>query len=70
MLFRFLLYFFIGIIIYRFITSIFAPNKRHQRSYTTNQQTRKEGDVSIKQKASKKKHIGKDEGDYVDYEEV
>jgi len=71
---RFLFYFFIGLIIFRFITSLFRPRRPQQQASRRdfqNNDERREGEISVKvdnQKA-KKKFTNKD-GDYVDFEEV
>lgn len=73
MLFRFLLYFFIGLMIFRFISSLFRP-RRTSRQYTNQHRSstqRKEGEVSVNlNQNTSKKHIAKDEGDYIDFEEI
>ena len=74
MLLRFLLYFFIGLFIYRTIVNIFRPKRTFKDSrnyYSREQDNRREGEVTIKKKqADKQKYVSKDEGDYIDYEEV
>jgi Domain of unknown function (DUF4834) len=68
-LFRFLLIFLLIYLGIRFISRLLfpAPNSGNNTSNTK----RKEGEVIIEDTPqSKTKNISKDEGDYVDYEEV
>lgn len=56
----------------KFIMWIFRPTVKPDnanRSYNT-QQKKKEGEITINYISEKKKHIQKDSGDYVDFEEI
>ena len=71
-LFRLLFYFIIGYSIFRFLSAIFRPKRTQQSNYTQQRPKRKEGDVAVDSDptSKKEKRISKDEGDYVDYEDV
>jgi hypothetical protein len=71
-LFRLLFYFLIGYFIFRFISLVFRPNTKQGSNFNQQQnKKRKEGDISINvDKSANTKRIPKDEGDYVDYEDV
>lgn len=72
MIFRYVLYFIILYLIIRFFQNLFHPrtNKGHQFS-NQNYQSRKEGEVRVDlNQQPKEKRVSKNEGDYIDYEEV
>ncbi len=76
-MFRYFLIFLVVYLAFKLIQS-FAKPKRKSQYYTSykntgyrNNQQRKEGETTIqKTKENKEKKIQKNEGDYIDYEEV
>jgi len=77
MIFKLLIYGVVFYYLFKFIARIFgvfiikkaAQQFTNQDQYSTNQQTKKEGEIYIKTKPKdKKKHVTG--GDYVDFEEV
>jgi len=62
----FIVKFFTRFILQRFFKKMQTNFESQQNQY----QKKEEGDVTIKTKSDKNKKIDKDEGDYVDYEEV
>lgn len=74
-LFRTLIVFGIILLIFRFITRYLLPffviNERMQQSsHYHDKQPRREGEVTIKQSSPGRKQVKKDEGEYVDFEEI
>lgn len=71
-LIRLLFYFIIAYSIFRFISTLFRPTAKRHTNYTQNNNKRKEGDikVNINHTPKQNKRISKDDGDYVDYEEI
>ncbi len=73
MLFRLFLIFLIIFLITRLVQSFFRPlaKQKGYSNYQKQSQNRQEGDITVsdKQRGTSKK-ISKDEGDYIDYEEV
>lgn len=51
---------------------LFPPRsgRNNDRDYFNRSGNGREGDVTVENKASRNKKINKDEGDYIDYEEV
>ena len=70
LLILFVIYFIVKIftrfILQRFFKKVQTNFENQQNQY----QKKKEGDVTVNTKPDKNKKIDKDEGDYVDYEEV
>ncbi len=74
-MFKFILIVFVIFFILKFIAQYFLRSfLKNMQKNSGNQQTqynqRKEGDVTINTKAKTGKKIDKDEGDYVDFEEI
>ena len=78
-LIRFLFFFFIIYFIIRFVTRVVMPflfgssyqsMNQGKRRDDPGQYRKKEGEVTIDYVPKKKKKIGKDEGEYIDYEEM
>ena len=71
MFFRLLLLFFIAYAIISYVRRIFAPAKKSKSNfYDQSAPKEKEGSISVQNTGNKKRKINKDEGDYIDYEEV
>ena len=71
MFFRLLLLFFIAYVIISYVRRVFAPTKKKSSNYYEKSAPQeKEGKVSVQNSGIKKKQINKNEGDYVDFEEV
>jgi len=71
MFFRLLLLFFIAYAIISYVRRIFSPTKKKSSNYYDKSAPKeKEGKISVQNPGNKKKQINKDEGDYVDFEEV
>lgn len=63
--------FFVIRIFSRFVLRRYVKNMRNQYENQQNQYNKKhEGDVTINTKPEMDKKIDKDEGDYIDYEEI
>ena len=69
LLILFVIYFVIRIFS-RFVLNRYVKNMRNQYKNQQNQYNNKEGDVTINTNSQQEKKIDKDEGDYVDYEEI
>lgn len=72
-LLRFLLIFGLIYYFFRFISRLFSFTSSSKQKYNSNQSYhngKKEGDVTINKKPDTSKHIPKEVGDYIDYEEV
>ena len=70
LLILFIIYFVIRIFS-RYVLPTYVKNMRNQYENQQNKYSRNnEGDVTINTKPTKEKKISKDEGDYVDYEEI
>lgn len=74
-LFRYILLFFLFYLIIRFLRRLFAPSEPRQSYQGSNDQyhrsREKEGEVHInKKQEGKEKLIRKDDGEYINYEEV
>ena len=68
--FKLLFLFSLGYFFFKLLGALFRPTKRQSQQQFRQERYRKEGDVSINLNQEKKKHMSKDDGDYVDYEEV
>ena len=68
--FKLLFLFLLGYYLFRLLGFLFRPRKSQSNQHFQQNNHRKEGDVSINLKQEQKKHISKDDGDYIDYEEV
>lgn len=69
LLILFLIYFIVRIFT-RYIFRSYFKKMQGNFEDQQNQYNKKEGDVTINTKSGKGKKIDKDEGDYVDYEEI
>lgn len=71
-LFRLLLIFFVSYYAFRIISGFFRLRKTYfNSSATTKKEKRSEGEISISvDKAVQKKKVSKDEGDYIEYEDL
>ena len=67
-LFRFIFRFVIPLLLGNYMRNKMNDNQGNRNGYSRKRNT--EGKVTIDYIPPAKKHIGKDEGDYVDYEEV
>jgi len=63
----FIIFFLVRVIV-RFIFRSYVKNM--QQNFENQQKNKKEGEVTINTKPKTGKKIDKDEGDYVDYEEI
>lgn len=70
MFFRIILYIILGYIIIGFFKRLFASPKTDSQHHDPNFSRQKEGSVTIKDKSSKKQKINKNEGDYIDFEDI
>lgn len=71
MFFRIILIIFLVYIIVGFFNRLFASPKSSNSQYQNSDYSEeKEGEVTIRNKASNKQKINKAEGDYVDFEDV
>jgi len=71
-LFRFLLVVLLIILVIRFLNRLFFSSYvyTNETPRNENQQKRKEGSVTLEKNPKGEKRFTKDEGEYVDYEEV
>jgi hypothetical protein len=71
MLFRLALIFFLIYLVVRMLGRILFPESGNGNGYNSQKNSR-EGNVTVENQGSgnQKKHVSKDVGDYVDYEEV
>lgn len=71
-LLRFLLIFLLIILVIRFLNRLFfsAYVYTNERTRCDSHQTRKEGSVTLEKNPKGEKRFNKDDGEYVDYEEV
>ncbi len=70
LLILFLIYFIVRIFTRYILRSYFKNAQRNFENQQNKYNQKKEGDVTINTKPSKGKKIDKDEGDYVDFEEL
>lgn len=70
LLILFLIYFIVRIFTRYIFRSYFKNMQRNFGNQQNQHNNKKEGDVTINTKSGKGKKIDKDEGDYVDYEEI
>ena len=66
----FLVFFILKFIAQYFLRSFLKNMQKNSRDQQTQYNQKKEGDVTINTKAKTGKKIDKDEGDYIDYEEI
>ena len=70
LLILFLIYFIVRIFTRYVFRSYFKKMQRNFENQQNQHNNKKEGDVTINTKPDKGKKIDKDEGDYIDYEEI
>lgn len=70
LLILFLIYFIVRIFTRYIFQSYFKKMQGNFENQQNQHNNKKEGDVTINTKSGKGKKIDKDEGDYVDYEEI
>ncbi len=69
--FRLLLLFILGYFIFRIVKNALTPRAKKSNYYRSTEDRRQEGDVTIDTRQTKnKKKIDKEDGDYVDFEEL
>jgi membrane protein implicated in regulation of membrane protease activity len=66
----FLVFFILKFIAQYFLRSFLKNMQKNSSDQQTQYNQKKEGDVTINTKAKTGKKIDKDEGDYIDYEEI
>jgi len=71
-LFRILLIFLVAYYLFRFLSYLFKPSGSNSTSgrRNMNKSSKKEGEITIDYLPESDKKVQKDNGDYVDYEEV
>ncbi len=71
MFFRILLFILIGYFIISFFRKLFAVGSGPRTSSYNKSASKKEGDITVEEPGKKTKgSINKDEGEYIDYEEI